>query len=113
MPLPQFLNLLPQPFWLWFVLAVLATWRLTLILHQEKIAKPIRDLVGIRELKAFDEITRQYPDTFLGRLFECFMCLSVWVSLGVFGLLLIFPLAVVPLAISMAAIGLQLLIFER
>jgi uncharacterized protein DUF1360 len=107
-------NLLPQPLWLWLVIGALATWRLTLILHQEKIGKPLRSLMGIREMKGVGgEIIRTYPDNFLGQLFECFMCLSVWVGSLVVVLLFVFPIILLPFAVSMTAIALQLLIFER
>lgn len=114
MPWQSFLSRPPAELVFWFVIAVLATWRLTLILHQEKIAKPIRDLIGIREVPILNnEIVRTYPDTFIGQLFSCFMCLSVWVSFGVMGLLLFLPIVLIPLALSMAAIALQISIFER
>jgi len=50
----------------------LATWRVTNIIHEEKIAEPLRKLVG------FDGVG--FPDTFIGYLFSCFKCLSVWVA---------------------------------
>ena len=113
MLLSQLLNLLPQPLWLWLVVGALATWRLTLIIHQEKIGKPIRTLLGVTEMKIFDELVKTYPDTFLGRLVECFICLSVWMGLLVTGLLFIFPAVLIPFALSALAIAFQLVIFER
>ena len=61
------------------LLSVLTCWRITSILHDEEIAAPIRKWVGGEFL--FDEWV--YPDTFVGHLFGCFWCLSMWVALPV------------------------------
>lgn len=58
--------------------AILATVRLTEILHYEKITLPLREHIGI----FYDDEGNifSYPETFLGELFICFRCLSVWAA---------------------------------
>jgi hypothetical protein len=82
----------------WFVVAGLATARITSILYQEDIALPLRKLIG------YDEETVQYPETFLGRLFDCYWCLSVWCSIPVLIVWAIYPYILLLPAISMVAI---------
>jgi|SRR5688572_9134944 len=55
--------------WLRFVLAVLATWRVTHLLARED--GPFDILVRFRTLLG---------QGMLGRLFDCFYCLSIWVA---------------------------------
>ncbi len=55
--------------WLRFVLAVLATWRVTHLLARED--GPADVIVGLRT---------RLGDGFLGRLMDCFYCLSLWVA---------------------------------
>lgn len=57
-----------------FFILGLATWRVTSILIEEKIAEPLRKVLG------YDGLA--YPDTFFGYLISCFKCLSVWVAAG-------------------------------
>lgn len=85
----------------WLVVGSLAAWRLTNIAHWEKIFRPVRRLFDIRE---DDEGRFIYPDTFFGKLWSCFWCLSVWVSLGVTIVILVFPWVLLPFAISAVAI---------
>ena len=69
----------------YFVVGVLATYRLTSLLYREK--GPFDMFVWIR--KRFGVIhdhlgfPHGYPETMWGKLFECTMCLSVWVGAGV------------------------------
>lgn len=86
---------------LWFVVGSLAAWRISSIIHHEKIAAPFRRLLGVKEITQSDW---SYPDTFIGNLIECFYCTSVWVALGVSVVLILFPLVLVPFALSAAAI---------
>jgi hypothetical protein len=86
----------------WLV-ATLAAWRLTSILHREEIASFIRSWVGIRE----EEGLLVHPETFLGKLFGCFWCLSVWVSAGCFLVAAYEPLILMPFAISTVVIFLE------
>ncbi len=66
----------------YFVVGVLATYRLTSLLQREK--GPFKMFVWIR--KRFGVIhdhlgfPHGYPETMWGQLFECIMCLSVWVG---------------------------------
>jgi Protein of unknown function (DUF1360) len=55
--------------WLRFVLAVLATWRITHLLAAED--GPADVIVRLR---------RRLGRSFAGRLMDCFYCLSVWVA---------------------------------
>lgn len=93
--LPSFL-----PNWLWFVAAILAAWRITSVLNQERIGYLFRRLFGFVHLGEEEAV----PDTFFGHLIACFWCLSFWVSVGVVGLLLVFPYALLPFAVSAGAI---------
>jgi hypothetical protein len=101
---------IPDP--LTLVLAVLATFRLTSIMHSEKIAQPFRDMLGISMLGPDDhtgEFVLTYPDNFVGHLFECFWCLSVWVGGLISIYISVFPaypfsLVLLPFALSAGAI---------
>jgi len=55
--------------WFWLTLAVLATWRITHLLALED--GPWDMIVDLR---------RWLGSSFLGRLMDCFYCLSVWVA---------------------------------
>lgn len=100
------------PDWFEFVIGCLAVFRLTSILHHERIAYPIRKRFGILEGEDVDlplGDVRLYPDNFWGNLFECFWCLSVWVSFPVglyICLLAPYPalFLLVPFALSAGAI---------
>lgn len=96
--MPQLPLFLPD--WLWVVVAVLAAWRITSVLNQERIGYLFRRLFGF-EIMGEEEAM---PDTFFGHLIACFWCLSFWVSVVVVGLLLVFPYALLPFAISAGAI---------
>jgi hypothetical protein len=56
-------------FWIRFVLAVLATWRMTYLLARED--GPADLIVRFR---------RRLGSGFAGRLMDCFYCLSLWVA---------------------------------
>jgi hypothetical protein len=81
------------PEWVWvLVVAPLATWRITNILYQEKIAEFLHRWTG-------DD-----PSTFFGYLINCFYCSSVWVGIAVTIAVLVFPLIILPFALSAIAI---------
>ena len=61
--------MLDLPLWLRFVLAVLATWRVTHLLARED---------GPADLIA--RLRNRLGDGFWGRLMDCFYCLSLWVA---------------------------------
>lgn len=89
----------------WLIIGALAVFRITSVIHSETIGAPIRRLAGAQETE--DMIS--YPETFIGHLFECFWCLSFWVSVGVtlwLCLLPVYPwgLVLIPFALSGAAI---------
>lgn len=79
----------------------LATYRIANILYEERIAEPIRKVFG------YDGIS--YPDTWLGYLFSCFRCLSVWSALCA----LVLYIYAVPLVWILAASAMAILIKER
>lgn len=58
-----------QNIWLRFILVALATWRVTHLLASED--GPADVVVRVRE---------RLGETFLGRLMDCFYCLSLWVA---------------------------------
>lgn len=86
----------------WLCVAALATWRITSILYREKIATPIRRWFGERN----DVHTgmESYPDTFFGKLFSCYWCLSVWVGITVTFIWYGNPYFLLPFALSALAI---------
>lgn len=90
----------------WAIIAALATARITLILHEERIARGIRGLFGIVEED--DDLTI-YPETFWGYLFGCYWCLSVWAGAFCTLILLVRPEVLLPFALSMLAI----LLYEK
>jgi hypothetical protein len=57
------------PFWLRFILAVFATWRVTHLLASED--GPGDLIVRVRA---------RLGNSFLGRLMDCFYCLSLWLA---------------------------------
>lgn len=93
-----------NPFF-WAIAGFLAVWRITNILQREEIAAPIRHKVGIVEPDGEDPDYWIYPDSFLGKVFYCFWCGSVWIGIFVTVLLLLFPPLVLPFALSAAAIA--------
>ncbi len=93
----------PEPLWLWVIVAALASWRLASIAHREGIFRPVRRWLGIGEEGGV--IT--YPETFLGELFSCLWCLSVWTGTLCTVLLFVFPHVLLPFALSALAIGLE------
>lgn len=86
-----------------WIIATLAAWRLTSILHREEIAQPVRKWIGITE----ENGVLTYPETFLGKLFGCFWCLSVWCSALCCLVALYEPLLLAPFAISAVTIFLE------
>lgn len=80
-----------------FTICLLATFRLTSIIYQEEIASFIRKYVG-----GYDGIS--YPDNFIGQLFNCYWCLSVWVGAFVYGIYLLDATKILyPFALSAGA----------
>ena len=60
----------PSTFWIRFVLAVLATWRITHLLARED--GPADLIVRLR---------RSLGASFLGKMMDCFGCLSLWIAI--------------------------------
>ncbi len=87
----------------WFIVAILATWRITSILHHEAIALPLRKWLGQDKLGS-------YPNTFVGKLWDCFWCLSIWVGIVCTVILWLFPPLLVPFALSAGALWIERLI---
>lgn len=92
---------------LWWLIGILATWRLTSIIHHEGIAQPIREAMGVDHRDSDDQEEWVYPKTFLGRLIECDWCTSVWAGFGIVLLLAVFPPLALALAFSAAYIWLK------
>lgn len=81
----------------WYLVVLpLAAWRMTVLIHQDKIAAPIRRLFGEHVVNGI----YWYPTSFRGELIQCFRCVSVWISLSVLCIYLIFPLFLLPFALS-------------
>lgn len=88
----------------WFIVAGLATWRITNIIQREEIASPIRKQLGVFEPDGEDPDHWIYPDSFVGKILHCFWCGSVWVAAGITILCFVFPPLFLPFAISALAI---------
>ena len=84
----------------WLAAACLAAWRIASIFNREGIMRPLRKLIGIHE----EDGVFIYPETFLGELFSCLWCLSVWSGALCAAALYIFPPVLLPFAVSAAAI---------
>lgn len=80
------------------IVYALAVWRVTSIIHHEKIAESFRQ----SKLFGYDGIS--YPDTFAANLILCFWCLSVWIAALCFLLLWLFPYPLLVFAGSAVAI---------
>lgn len=85
-----------------WIVYTLAVWRITNIIYDEKIFEGLRN----RLKKEIVEGVWVYPDTFIGDLFSCFWCLSVWVSFLCLPFILWCPELLYPFALSAGAIGL-------
>lgn len=93
-----------NPFF-WLIAGILATWRITNIVQREEIASPIRKAVGIYEPDGEDPEHWIYPDNFIGKVFFCFWCMSVWQATLVTLAIFIFPPLIIPFALSAGAIA--------
>lgn len=92
--------------WVWIlIIAPPAVWRLTSILYQEKIAQPIRELLGVRHDRLGN--VESYPATWYGYLIGCTLCLSVWVSLLFAIWVFVFPYVLLPFFLSAVSIMIQ------
>lgn len=84
--------------------AALATWRVTHLLHSEvgpwQLISRLRALTGVQHYE--DGTPMAYPD---GNIFECFLCLSVWVALLAALLMVTVWWVLVPFALSGLAIA--------
>lgn len=88
----------------WFLVAGLATWRITNILQREEIASPIRKQLGVFEPDGEDPDHWIYPDNFVGKILHCFWCGSIWIAAAITLACLLFPPLILPFAISAVAI---------
>jgi hypothetical protein len=84
---------------IWLVIAILATWRMTNIVTEEKIFEPLRKGLGSDGI--------HYPDSFFGYLVSCFYCFSVWAGVICTLLYIFFPYPLLPLALSAVSIFLK------
>ena len=94
-----------MPDWVWFLVAVPATWRLTHILYSERIAKGIRSFFKIGH-DANGQVV-SWPDTFFGHLLGCSWCLSVWVGALFTLMIYVAPVVLLPFALSAASIWIE------
>lgn len=83
------------------IIALFATYRLTQLLNNESGPRDIfvrlRSRLGVK----FDEYSNPYGTTWVADAILCFYCLSIWVALGVSGLLIIAQaLNVLPFAVG-------------
>ena len=93
--------------WLTAIMVAAAAWRLTHLVHSEvgpwRILTHLRSATGV--IHDEDGHPKAYPD---GNVFECFWCLSVWISILLVPFIVwVWPVVLV-LAISAAAIWIQL-----
>jgi hypothetical protein len=63
------------------ILCGLVTWRVASLLHTEDAFEWLREWIGIgNDAKGYPAI---YPETFWGKVFDCFWCLSLVVSVPI------------------------------
>ena len=86
----------------------LSTWRISSILHREEIFSFFRKWIGVDDS---NPTTTIFPDTFIGRLFSCIWCLSVWVAIIM--LVCYFVSFLRPLILLFAISTLAVLVEER
>lgn len=92
------------------IFLIIAVWRITSIVYSEGIFKPVRNLIGIEVLNHDDPPEFWfYPDNFIGELFSCFWCLSVWIAILVmlFSLLPYSEFVLLPFVMSAGAITIE------
>jgi len=74
------------------ILVGLATWRISSLFVNEdgpfRVFEKLRCCLGFELNEHGEDVP---PDTFLGQLFGCVWCLSVWVAAGLYLLWLLFP----------------------
>lgn len=63
------------------VILSLVTWRVCSLLHTEALFDWLRKRLGIIQNDSMDTHTWGYPSNIIGDFFECFWCMSLWVSL--------------------------------
>ena len=89
-----------------FIILGLATWRLSSLFVQEEgplfIFVKFRHFVGIR----WNEVGEEYAENFVGKLFLCVWCLSVWMAFALSILYLLFGSWIVYLCWPFALSGL-------
>lgn len=90
---------------MYVLLAPFAVWRLTHMVWAEKIMRPVRYLFGERIDKGTG--MESYPSNLWGYLINCFLCLSVHISILVTVTLVICPIVILPFALSGLAILIQ------
>lgn len=88
----------------WTLVLPLACWRIARLIYQDKIAEPLRHLMGERVEENEDGIAYIYPDTFTGNLISCHSCVSVWAAFLTCATYLVCPWLLVPLALSATTI---------
>ena len=86
----------------WFLVSLLAGWRITQIINYEDIMEPVRDAIGIDPL-----LDPEIQDTWLAQMISCFDCCSVWVGLVTTLVALIRPVLLLPFAFSAVAMLLE------
>lgn len=80
-----------------FLVACLATWRISNIIYEEKIFESVRARLGVFR-------DGSYNDTFIANLLSCFWCVSVWVGIACTIVTAVAPVVLLPFALSAAAI---------
>lgn len=61
-----------MPDWFLLTLAILACYRLAMLITQDEIAKPVRNYFGLHRW--------DWVRTYLGYLFHCPYCFGVWIA---------------------------------
>ena len=93
------MNLLNPNLFEILLIAVFATYRLTFMLSEEtgpgEVFAKLRDRIGVK----YDEHSRRYGANIFAEAVICFYCLSVWIGLGVFLMLLALQLVPLPMIV--------------
>ncbi|WP_339149697.1 MULTISPECIES: DUF1360 domain-containing protein [unclassified Sutcliffiella] len=99
--------------WFWFLLLGLASFRLTRLIVLDKIAafirRPFMEEIEEKndkgEIEEYIVLKGKGIRRWIGELLSCYWCTGIWVTTGLFLLMMFYPLAGKPVLFILAAAG--------